>query len=119
LPFPRSVSLGESQVKIAWSDGHSSVFSNKALRESCPCAMCAGEPAAIGVRLIIPLTPAAPEGVVAQRYRMVGRYAISFSWSDGHETGIYPYDYLRQMCECDECAAKGTPKEQGGLIPTG
>jgi DUF971 family protein len=81
--------------------------------------MCAGEPAAIGVRLIIPLTPAAPEGVVAQRYRMVGRYAISFSWSDGHETGIYPYDYLRQMCECDECAAKGTPKEQGGLIPTG
>ncbi len=106
MPVPRKVSLGESQVTIEWSDGHKSLCSNKRLREACPCAMCAGEPPAIGVSLMIPLIPAAPEGVIATRYAMVGRYAVSFVWSDGHATGIYPYDYILGMCECDSCATK-------------
>lgn len=104
MPVPRKVSLGASQVAIQWSDGHTTVSSNKALREACPCAMCAGEPAAIGQSRVIRLLVAAPEGVLAESYSMVGRYAIAFAWSDGHTTGIYPYDYLRGMCECDSCA---------------
>lgn len=106
MPVPRKVSLSESQVTIEWSDGHRSFSSNMRLREACPCAMCAGEPPAIGVSRVIPLTPAAPEGVAATRFTMVGRYAVAFVWSDGHSTGIYPYDYLREMCECEECVAK-------------
>jgi len=118
MPVPGKVVLGPSQVTIEWSDGHKSRSSNKVLREACPCAMCAGEPAAIGSGRLIPLMPAAPEGVVATRYTMVGRYAISFVWSDGHSTGIYPYDYLLQMCECDLCAAKTAALSpgRGGLI---
>jgi DUF971 family protein len=52
---------------------------------------------------------------------MVGRYAISFGWSDGHSTGIYPYSYLLEMCECAECAAKaaGPKVGRGGLISEG
>lgn len=110
MPVPRRVSLGPSQVVIEWSDGHRSVHSNRALREACPCAICKGEPPAIGLSKVIPLTPAAPEGVRAERYAMVGRYAISFGWSDGHATGIYPYDYILGTCECPRCAAeKPTP----------
>jgi len=64
---------------------------------------------------------AAPEGVSAERYSMVGRYAISFAWSDGHTTGIYPYEYLLEMCECEACAARGADRNvgQGGLISGG
>ena len=82
--------------------------------------MCQGEPPAIGVGRIIPLMVAAPEGIHAERYSMVGRYAISFSWSDGHSTGIYPYEYLLEMCECEACAARAATKVgQGGLISSG
>jgi len=121
LPVPRKVSLGGSQVTIAWSDGHLSVYSNGTLREACPCAICAGEPPAIGVSRVIPLMVAAPEGIAAERYSMVGRYAISFAWSDGHSTGIYPYDYLLEMCECDTCRARRTGRKvgEGGLISEG
>lgn len=107
-------------MTIEWSDGHTSVHPNVILREACPCAMCQGEPPAIGVGRIIPLMVAAPEGIFAQRYSMVGRYAISFAWSDGHSTGIYPYDYLLEMCECEACAAEAATKAgQGGLISRG
>lgn len=70
--------------------------------------MCKGEPPAIGLPRVIPLTVAAPRGVRAVRYSMVGRYAIAFVWSDGHGSGIYPYDYLLEMCECEACTARRT-----------
>ena len=41
----------------------------------------------------------------------VGGYALAFRWPDGHDTGIYPYDLLRRICPCDECAAR---REAGG-----
>ena len=104
--MPRSVSLGEASVEIEWNDGHRSVYTNKDLREACPCALCKGEPPAIGPSPIIPLTVAAQEGVHAVKYTEVGRYALSFEWSDGHSTGIYPYDYLLGACQCDACEAK-------------
>jgi DUF971 family protein len=113
LASPKKVELGGSRVIIDWSDGHRSVHANARLRESCPCALCSGEPAAIGESRVIPLVVAAPRGVSATRYQMVGRYAISFSWSDGHSTGIYPYEYLLDMCECDSCAAKTAERNAG------
>ena len=36
--------------------------------------------------------------------QLVGRYALQFSWSDGHDTGIYPFEVLRETCLCPECA---------------
>jgi DUF971 family protein len=119
LPLPRKVLMGETKVTIEWSDGHTSLHSNMGLREACPCAMCNGEPPAIGVSRVIPLTPSVPAGVTATKYAMIGRYAISFTWSDGHSTGIYPYDYILEMCECGECiarAAAGLKVGRGGLI---
>lgn len=122
MPVPRRVSLGGSQVTIEWSDGHRSVHSNKNLREACPCALCAGEPPALGGSTVIPLMVAAPEGVFAERYSLVGRYAVAFGWSDGHSSGIYTYDYLLDMCECDACAARAAERrvgQAGGLISEG
>lgn len=108
MPVPKRVDLTPSHVLVEWSDGHKGVHPNKALREECPCALCQGEPPAIGVSRVIRLLPAAPEGVQAVRFSMVGRYAIAFAWSDGHSTGIYPYDYLLSVCECEACIGDGS-----------
>jgi len=44
----------------------------------------------------------------------VGRYAIQFNWQDGHSGGIYSWEYLRRVCQCQECTfarseGTGTP----------
>ena len=36
----------------------------------------------------------------------VGAYAIQISWSDGHSTGIYSWEWLRAACPCGECLVK-------------
>ena len=111
MAVPKRVSLEPSHVLVEWSDGHASVFENRVLREACPCALCKGEPPAIGVSKVIPLSPAAPADVAAVRFSLVGRYAISFAWSDGHSTGIYPFTYLLDMCGCATCVAnKSAPR---------
>jgi DUF971 family protein len=33
----------------------------------------------------------------------VGHYAIQFNWNDGHSSGIYTYEYLREICPCHDC----------------
>ena len=40
-----------------------------------------------------------------QKADLVGRYALQMYWSDGHSTGIYTFDYLRDLCPCAECEA--------------
>ncbi len=37
------------------------------------------------------------------RAEPVGNYALSLIWSDGHSTGIYTWEYLRDLCPCPEC----------------
>ena len=103
---PRSVAWDAKRVTIAWSDGHASVFGNRNLREACPCAACQGEARPLGGPRVLPVLSEAPSDVRPEAYTMVGLYAIAFRWSDGHSTGIYPYDYLLQLCECEKCAGK-------------
>ena len=37
----------------------------------------------------------------------VGKYAIKFHWNDGHELGIYSWQFLRDVCPCKDCKANG------------
>jgi len=39
------------------------------------------------------------ENIEIKDLSVVGRYALNFRWSDGHETGIYSFRYLRELCE--------------------
>jgi len=85
--------LVDSAVRIAWSDGHESRLPFRDLRLSCPCAVCvdevSGEPR-LDPRSI-------PTDVRPLEFRAVGRYAVQFIWSDGHNSGIYTYDRLRAL----------------------
>jgi DUF971 family protein len=42
---------------------------------------------------------------------MVGRYGLTPVWEDGHKTGIYTYEKLRALCECEECTRKRTQSQ--------
>ena len=33
----------------------------------------------------------------------LGHYAYKITWSDGHDTGIYTCEALRDLCQCELC----------------
>lgn len=96
-------------VEIDWADGHRSAWSFAWLRNGCPCATCneerkqdgrkPGEAKSKAAALLPMYTPPA-KPVSAQP---VGRYALQFTWQDGHSGGIYSWEYLRRVCQCQEC----------------
>ena len=96
---PVKIDVHPEGFYIDWSDGHASVFTSRYLRFMCHCAACVSE--WTGERMIKEgdVDPDIhPIGVEA-----VGNYAVRISWSDRHDTGIYPYERLRAICPCDGC----------------
>lgn len=112
---PRSqppVEIGRANqhdVKIVWRDGHVSVYPAHELRLACPCAGCVDEVTGV-VRVI---ASSVPQDVHPVAIDLVGRYAISIHWSDGHHTGIYAFDLLRNLCPCAGCAREATSRDEG------
>ena len=86
----------QHDLKIIWQDGHQSIYPARELRLKCPCAQCVDELTGI-VRLI---TSTIPDEVHPLKVELVGRYAITIQWSDGHSTGIYAFERLRKLCPC-------------------
>lgn len=110
VPTPELLPLalrkeGADRLAIDWNDGHHSVYTWKHLRDNCPCASCREERLAppdpfriLKANELVPLAPVAMESV--------GRYAYKIKWSDGHDTGIYTLESLRELCQCPACRAK-------------
>jgi DUF971 family protein len=86
------------QLQLSWDDGHVALYDYRYLRGWCPCAGCQGH-----ANPAVQYQPAAGP-VNAESIQVVGNYALSFVWSDGHSTGIYRFDFLRQICPCAACA---------------
>jgi len=101
-------------VEIEWKDGHASHWTFAWLRDACPCATCIEEREESGREPGQPKSqpptalPMFKAPVRPKEVRPVGRYAISFDWSDGHTSGIYSWHYLRSMCQCEICRAEAT-----------
>jgi DUF971 family protein len=100
---PRTVEPTEDgrRLRIVWRDGHASEYTPRQLRLACPCAGCVDE--YTGRPLLDPAS--VEEGINPVAIQYVGRYALRFTWPDGHDTGIYPFDLLRRICPCDACSA--------------
>lgn len=84
----------ERGLTITFGDGHECFFDNDALRRGCPCASCRdlrtrGQDAWDG----------GPGSITILNAELVGSWGISFAWSDGHGTGIFPFESLRTWCE--------------------
>ncbi len=91
-------------VAIDWADGHHTVFQATPLRWLCPCAFCRGEAGMPGWLDNGPTLT--EEQIRLVDIHLVGNYAVSPHWGDGHHTGFYPFRLLRDRCPCDECTAR-------------
>jgi DUF971 family protein len=87
------LNVAANRLEIDWDDGTTSAWSGGQLRHLCPCAGCRGH------------APGEVEGprwedvkdVRVTNAEAVGSYALRFAFSDRHATGIYSYDWLRQV----------------------
>ena len=80
-----------TRVEIEWTDGHRTIYRPSQLRGLCPCAVCVNEVS--GVRVHDPAS--VPEDLTQSDARMVGHYALTMTFSDGHHTGIFTFPFLR------------------------
>jgi DUF971 family protein len=98
---PRPVSLakeGDDKLVITWSDGLRTTYTWQHLRNNCPCASCREE------RLKPPdpfhiLKPSELVPLKPVRIDPIGYYAYKITWSDGHDTGLFTVEYLRELGE--------------------
>lgn len=91
---PRSVDLVDPhRLRIAWKDGVVQDLSARNLRLACPCAGCVEE--WTGKKLLEEAK--VPHDIRLVAVDLVGRYALSFRWSDGHATGIFAWPMLREL----------------------
>lgn len=99
---PTAISADRSAEKltIKWNTGEEAQIPFDLLRNSCPCASCRGghanmkkEPDAS--MFVIPIMDSGKTKL--SDIKMVGSYAISIVWEDGHKDGIFNWDYLYSL----------------------
>lgn len=102
IPIPTRIHRDDRWIEITWDENHVGKYPARELRIHCHCASCREEMSGQ------PLLDAAtvPEDVRPVTIQLVGSYAIRIDWSDGHSTGIYTYEYLRELCPCEKCKGR-------------
>lgn len=86
-------------ISFSWHDGQTQQLAISKLRGMCPCAACQGHGKA--ARFI-------PNTVKSiKKADFVGRYAVAFTFGDGHNTGIYSWNFLREIAQLEN-AEQGT-----------
>lgn len=88
-----------TELAIKWGDGTEVFIALERLRRACPCAGCKGEKDVMGNLYKGPEIPLRPESFTLRNLVPVGTYAVQPTWGDGHNSGIYAYDYLRHLGE--------------------
>ena len=83
----------DSEVSIKWSDDAETRYDAVQLRRSCPCAGCINE--WTGEKMLDDTN--IPDDISFRHISIVGRYALNFHFSDGHDTGIFSFNYLRKV----------------------
>lgn len=83
----------DGKLGFEWNDGARGACGIKTLRCACPCALCVDEHT--GVKMLDDST--VPDDIKLAKIQSVGRYAASLVFSDGHSSGIYPYDKLYKL----------------------
>ena len=84
---------GDSEITITWSDDVETHYVATDLRRSCPCAGCINE--WTGEKMLD--DSKVPDDITIKHTTIVGRYALNFHFSDGHDTGIFSFGFLRKL----------------------
>lgn len=97
LEIENAATIGD-EFALLFSDSVEVYLPLPLLRRACPCAVCQGEPDALG-RVVRPKVEHGPKAFELVRFQQVGGYAIQLFWLDGHSSGIYTFDYLRRLAK--------------------
>lgn len=93
--------IDKSKLYIKWSDDSENTISLKYMRDECPCATCKGE------TVLFKTYKTAAKNITENSYavkdiKQVGGYAIQIFWKDGHNTGIYSWDYIKTLANDED-----------------
>lgn len=91
----RIIEETDSEISIEWSDEKETSYNAAELRRACPCAACVNE--WTGEKILEPGSVA--EDINFSHISIVGRYALNFHFSDGHDTGIFSFNFLRELAD--------------------
>lgn len=95
----------QSRLLITWNDGERRRYNVRTLRDNCPCATCREKRGQPADPMALPtLSPALAQPLTIAGMQPLGNYAYSIAFSDGHDTGIFAFDLLRQLGEALESA---------------
>ncbi len=97
-PADLSIKLAEQSLTIKWVDGQVSAMPLAKLRQRCPCAACKTDREE-SAKNPLAILKADPTNIRVISAKMVGNYAIQLFWSDGHDSGIFDFDFLRTLGE--------------------
>lgn len=104
-PTPQEIDLKKDKgLTVQWHDGKVSYYSIAYLRKMSPSADMRQlrEEMKKNPLTVLPAGSGSNEPVVARGAELVGNYAIRIRFSDGHDTGIYSWAYLRSIDPADE-----------------
>ena len=95
---PIRIERSRTSLEIRWKDSHHSELSYRVLRQKCPCARCDATRSRKDPFHILPSGDSF-ENLRIVDIQRVGRYAVRLVWNDGHRTGIYTFQFLRELSE--------------------
>jgi DUF971 family protein len=98
---PSDIQVIGDELAVRWENGGESFVKLEKLRRCCPCAGCKGEVDVMGHLYKNPDRPLSPQAFRLVRIQNVGGYAVQPVWGDGHQTGLYSYDYLQKVAEAE------------------
>jgi len=89
----------DKQLEIDWQDGTKSIYTLSLLRSMCPCASCREHrEKEAQKKTLLKILPGNYSGEIrAVNASLVGNYALQIEWSDQHDSGIYSFQYLREI----------------------
>lgn len=96
--IPEHLEVIGHELAIRWSDQSEDYIPCERLRAGSPSAETTGERDLLGKKYGGTDQKTFP-GVTVRGWRTIGGYAIQFEFSDGHNTGLYSYDYLKALCQ--------------------
>ena len=92
---PSKIKVRDNQfLDVTWNNGESYSIKLSNLRNACPCAICHAEKDEWS-KTYIPLFTM--EQLKIKKINVIGTYAIGIEWQDGHNTGLYDYEYLKSL----------------------
>jgi len=114
--LPNEIARTADGLRITWSDELVTQYSARQLRDACPCATCRekrrdAEPADDEIDdaaetspkpkpkpMTLPvLSPQETRPIAVLGMRPVGNYAYNIAFSDGHDSGLFTFDFLRKL----------------------